>query len=153
MPDIVISNTSCFIVLIKISELGLLHNMYGEIITSPEVAAEYSQTLPEWVKIKSPSDRFSQQILELQLDKGEASVIALAIETPNSTIILDDYKARLIAEKLGLKITGTLGIIIKAKLRGIIPSIKPYLEKIRNTDFRLNPEIVSQAFREAEELE
>ncbi len=151
MPNIVISNTSCFIVLTKIGELGLLHKMYGEIITSPEVVAEYSQPLPDWVKIKSPSDRFSQQILELQLDKGEASVIALAMETPKSTIILDDHKARIIAEKLGIKITGTIGIIIKAKLRGVIPSIKPYLEKIRKTDFRLTPAIEQQALVEAGE--
>ncbi|MCX6274765.1 MAG: DUF3368 domain-containing protein [Bacteroidetes bacterium] len=45
--------------------------------------------------------------------------------------LLDDYKARKIAEHLGLEITGTLGVIIKAKLNGIITSVKPYLEKIR----------------------
>jgi predicted nucleic acid-binding protein len=78
-------------------------------------------------------------------------VIALAIETPESTIILDDYKAMVIAEKLGLKFSGTIGFIIKAKLSGLIPSIKPYLEKIRKTDFRLTSEIELQALKEAGE--
>jgi predicted nucleic acid-binding protein len=68
------------------------------------------------------SDKYRQQLLEMQIDKGESSAIALALETPQSTIILDDFKARKIAEKLGLNVTGTLGVIIKAKLRGIIPS-------------------------------
>ncbi len=152
MPELVVSNTSCFIVLSKIGELDLLRRMYGEIITSAEVISEFAHPLPDWIKIKPIIDKYSQQILELQLDKGEASVIALSIETPKSTIILDDYKARVIAEKLGLTITGTLGIIIKAKLQGIIPSIKPLLEKIRATDFRLSPDIESQALNEAGEL-
>jgi len=53
--------------------------------------------------------------LELQLDKGEASAIALALEIQDSTLILDDFKARKVAEKLGLKITGTLGLMILPK--------------------------------------
>lgn len=72
----------------------------------------------------------------MQIDKGESSAIALALETPDSTVILDDYKARKIAQQLGINFTGTIGVIIKAKLKGIIPSIKPYLEKIKQTNFR-----------------
>ena len=49
----------------------------------------------------------------MQLDKGESSAIALAFETPDCTIILDDYKARKIADQLGLHITGTIGVIVK----------------------------------------
>ena len=75
----------------------------------------------------------------------------MALETPNSTVILDDYKARKIAEKLGIVFTGTIGVIIKAKLKGIIPSIKPLLEKIKQTDFRLSEEIEFEAIKEAKE--
>jgi predicted nucleic acid-binding protein len=87
----------------------------------------------------------------MQIDRGESSAIALALETPDSTIILDDYKARKIAEQLGIIFTGTIGVIIKAKLNGIIPSIKPLLEKIKQTDFRLSAEIELQALKEANE--
>jgi predicted nucleic acid-binding protein len=87
----------------------------------------------------------------MQIDKGESSAIALALETPDSTIILDDYKARKIAKQLGLIFTGTIGVIVKAKLKGIIPSIKPILEKIKQSDFRLSPEIELQALKEAKE--
>ncbi|WP_291083304.1 DUF3368 domain-containing protein [Flavobacterium sp. BFFFF1] len=61
-------------------------------------------------------------------------------------------KARKVAENLGLNFTGTIGILIKAKLTGLIPSIKPLLEKIVETNFRLSPELQLQALKEAKEL-
>jgi len=87
----------------------------------------------------------------MQIDKGESSAIALALETSDSTVILDDYKARKIAEQIGLTYTGTIGVIIKAKLTGKIPSIKPLLQKIKQTDFRLSAEIELLALKEANE--
>ncbi len=109
------------------------------------------RTLPEWVEIAEVKDKYRQTILKLQIDKGESSAIALALETPDSVVILDDYKARKIAERLGVTLTGTIGVIIKAKLNGIIPSVKPIIEKIKQTDFRLSAEIESQALKEADE--
>lgn len=106
--------------------------------------------MPEWIEIAPVKDKYKQRLLEMQIDKGESSAIALAIETPNSTLILDDFKARKIAEQLGLPYTGTIGIIIKAKLQGIIQTIKPILSKIKQTDFRLSA-IEIQALKEANE--
>ena len=103
------------------------------------------EPLPEWVEIAEVKDKYRQTILELQIDKGESSAIALALETPDSVVILDDYKARKIAEQLGVTITGTIGVIIKARLNGIIPSIKPLLKKIKQTGFHLSDEIELQA--------
>jgi len=97
-------------------------------------------------------DKSKQLLLEMQIDKGESSAIALAMETTNSIVIIDDYKARKIAEKLGLTYTGTIGVIIKAKLLGIIPSIKPLLERIKQTDFRLSADIELQALKESKEI-
>ena len=151
MPKTIISDTSCLIVLSSINELELLQKTYGQILTTLEVAAEFGEPLPDWIEIKSPLDKLRQQSLEIQIDKGEASAIALALEIPESILILDDNKARGIAKKLGLEITGTIGVIIKAKLKGVIPSIKPILIKIRNTDFRLSDDIEQQAFKEAGE--
>lgn len=151
MPKTIVSDTSCFIILTNIGELDLLQKVYGKIITTAEVAFEFGKTLPEWIEITAPADKYRQKILELQLDKGEASAIALALEIPESTIILDDQKARKIPENLGLEITVTIGVIIKAKLLDIIPSIKPFLNKIKDTDFRLSDEIEQQALKEAGE--
>jgi len=151
MHKTIISDTSCFIILTNIGELELLHKVYGQIVTTLDIANEYGETLPEWVEIVTVKDKYRQQLLEMQIDKGESSAIALALETPDSTIILDDYKARKIADQLGLVFTGTIGVIIKAKLNGIILSIKPLLEKIKQNDFRLSAEIELQALKEAKE--
>jgi len=151
MHKTIICDTSCFIVLTNIGDLDLLRKVYGQIFTTPEVASEYGESLPEWIIIERPVNIQMQQLLELQLDKGESSAIALALMTPECTIILDDITARKIAERLGLEITGTLGVIIKAKLNGIIPSIKPLIEKIKTTNFRLTPDIELQALVAAKE--
>ena len=151
MPKIIISDTSCFIILENIGKLELLQKAYGEIVTTTEIVNEYGEPLPEWVKIGTVKDKYRQQLLEMQIDKGESSAIALALETPDYTIILDDYKARKIAEQLGINFTGTIGVIVKAKLKGIIPSIKPLLEKIKLTNFRLSDDIELQALKEANE--
>ena len=129
----------------------MLKKIYGQIVTTSIIAEEYGETLPDWVVVQNVSDKYTQQILELQLDKGESSAIALALETPKSILILDDYKARKIAHQLGLTFTGTIGILVKAKLIGIIPSIKPYITKIKETNFRISPEIELQALKEAKE--
>lgn len=151
MPKTIISDTSCFIVLKNIDELELLHKLYGQIITTPEIENEYGEELPEWVEIAAVKDKYRQQLLEMQIDKGQSSAIALALETQDCTIILDDYKARKIAAQLGLTYTGTIGVIIKAKLKGIIPSVKPLLKKIKQTDFRLSDELELLALKEAKE--
>ncbi|MBC7643434.1 MAG: DUF3368 domain-containing protein [Flavobacterium sp.] len=152
MPKLIIADTSCFIILSKINELNLLQNLYEQVITTSDIAIEFGETLPNWVKIKSISNKNYQEILELQIDKGESSAIALALETENCIIILDDYKARKIAQKLSISVTGTIGIIIKAKQIGLIESIKPILEKIKSTNFRLSKEIENQALILANEF-
>jgi len=152
MPSAVISDTSCFIILSKINELDLLHKVYENIFTTPEVATEYGETLPEWVKILSVKDKYRQQLLEMQLGKGESSAMALSLEIPDSILILDDYKARKTAEMLNLKFIGTIGLIIKAKLIGVVPSVKPLLQKIKQTNFRLSVDMEQYAIKEAGEL-
>ncbi len=151
MLKIIISDTSCFIILTNIGELDLLQKVYGKVTTTIDIATEYGETLPPWVEISSVNDKYRQQLLEMQIDKGESSAIALALEIPNCVVILDDYKARKIAEHLGVNFTGTIGVIVKAKLKGIIPSIKPILEKIKQSNFRLSAEIELQALKEANE--
>ena len=126
--------------------------MYGQILTTSVIASEFGEALPEWVTIREVCDNDKLQLLEFHIDRGESSAIALALEIPESVLILDDFKARKMAQHLGLTYTGTIGVIIKAKLNGVIPSIKPYLEKIKATNFRISPEIELMAYRESKEL-
>ncbi len=76
---------------------------------------------------------------------GEASAIALAKEFDNDALLLlDDLKARKLAVRLNLKITGTLGIIHKAKQMGIIGKVKPLINLLLETDFRISNRIVDE---------
>ena len=151
MHKIIISDTSCFIILTNIGELHLLQKLYSKITTTIEIVTEFGEPLPEWVEILSVKSKDTQRLLEMQIDKGESSAIALALEISDSLLILDDIKARKVATQLGLSITGTLGIIIKAKLEGIIPSVIPILNKIKQTDFRLSDEVELQVLKAAKE--
>ena len=151
MPKIIISDTSCLIILNKIGELDLLRQLYNTVTITHDILLEYGEQLPDWIEVQQAKDQYRQQLLEMQIDKGEASAIALALETADNTVILDDWKARKLAERLGLSVTGTLGVIIRAKSTGLISSIKPYLEKIRETNFRISEELEQIALREANE--
>lgn len=92
-------------------------------------------------------DKKYQEILETQIDKGEASAIALAKESDDPLLILDDRKARKVADKLKLKITGTLGVIHKAKQMGVIKMVKPFLDKMLFTDFRISDSIIKEMLK------
>lgn len=140
--EIVIADTSCFILLDNIEELDLLKALFGHVITTSIIAAEFGSPLPEWIQIRTVKDVLFQSSLDI--DPGEASAIALAIESEPSLIVLDDAKGRKIARKLNLNYTGTLGILLKAKRSGIIPALRPLLEKIQLTNFRYSNEVFQE---------
>lgn len=152
MQKIIIADTSCLIILDRIGELDLLKKLFGEVFITEEIAIEFKATLPEWFSIQEPKNKNYQKILEASIDKGEASAIAFALEQSDCLLIIDDYKGRKYAEQLGIKITGTLGVIIYAKLNGHIETVKSLLEKIKTTDFRLTEELEQIILEKAGEL-
>ncbi|MEO7264863.1 MAG: DUF3368 domain-containing protein [Ferruginibacter sp.] len=135
MQKIIVSDTSCLILLDKIGELNLLNKLFGRIITTIEVANEFGKPLPAWIIIQQATNKDFQALMESKIDKGEASAIALAVELPGCVLIIDEIKGRRIAETLGLNITGTIGILIQAKNAGLDISLKSILEKIKETNF------------------
>lgn len=149
--NIVIADTTCFILLDKIGKIDLLKEMFQHISTSSIIAAEFGKPLPEWVKIMELRDVNAQNILELEIDKGEASAIALALETENALLILDDLKGRKLAERLSLTYTGTFGLFLKAKEEGLLISIKPLLQLIQATNFRFSPKVMDAILKQAGE--
>ena len=152
MSKIIISDTSCFIVLSKIGQLEILQQIFNTIVTTPEIADEFGETLPDWVELVAVKDRSKQQLLATQIDKGEASAMALALEIENSWLIIDDYKARKLAKTLRIDYLGTIGVILLAKQKGIIHAVKPILEKIKTTNFRISAELEVYVLMEAKEL-
>ena len=140
----VITDTSCLIVLAKMNALELLHLLYRRVIITKEINEEYGDLLPEWIEILSVTNKKYQQLLELILDRGEASAIALAMEMENVLLIIDDLKARKETKRLGLPMTGTLGVLYASKQKGFITALKPYMEMLQTYDFRIAPHIVNE---------
>jgi len=151
MPELIISDASSLIVLDKIGHLDMLNCCYENICTTPEVVTEYGLLLPEWIKVQSASNVILQQFLETTLDKGEASAITLATELEDARLILDDLKARKTAKSMNLKITGTLGVLVKAKQEDCISSIREIIELLRSTDFRMSDTLIEEILRQAGE--
>ncbi|MFO7658516.1 MAG: DUF3368 domain-containing protein [Bacteroidales bacterium] len=149
--EIIISDTSCLIILYKIGELELLKALSGKVVITKTIKKEFGKSLPDWIKIKSPSDNHYQHILEMDLDPGEASAIALSLETDNAILIIDDLKGRKVAERLGLRYSGTFGLILRAKQQGIVTSIRPTLNKIRETNFRFSESLYEIILKDAKE--
>lgn len=147
--EVVIADTTCFILLDKIGELNLLRSLFGSVVTTTIIASEFGDSLPEWVRIKEVKDVLFQSTLDV--DRGEASAIALAIESPPSLIVLDDDKARKKARKLQLNVTGTLGLFLKAKREGIIPDVKSMLIKVQKTNFYYSESVFNEILKLAGE--
>jgi len=148
---VVITDTSCLIILEKIALLSVLHQLFAFVLTTPEIAREYGSTLPEWIKVVSVKDKSLQKKLSLMVDKGEASAIALAHEIENKYLITDDMEARKLAVKLGFSIIGTLGVLLRAKQESYITLVKPFIEQMKQTDFRASDDLYQTVLRKANE--
>ena len=149
--NIVIADTTCIILLDKIGQLELLRKIFTSVSVTKETADEYGKPFPEWIVVKSVSDKHYQKILETEIDRGEASAMALSIELGNALLILDDLKARQFAGKLQLNYTGTLGLLLSAKQKAIIPSVRFYIEKIKHPNFRFSSKLLDEIIKEAGE--
>lgn len=100
--------------------------------------------MPKWIKIQSVKDKKYQTFLSTQVDVGESSALALAKELDNPLLLLDDLKARKLAKKLNLNYTGTLGVLHKAKQLQLIDAIKPLINALLSTDFRVSESLINE---------
>ncbi|GHV76425.1 hypothetical protein AGMMS49942_12460 [Spirochaetia bacterium] len=137
LSSLIIADASCLIGLTNINLLDILRALYGTVTITPEIAAEYGLDFPDWITVASVKNTVLQTAIQSDLHPGEASAIALALENPDSLVVLDDKKARRYAVNLGLTITGTMGIIVSAEESGIIKNADEVFEQLRKIGFRL----------------
>jgi predicted nucleic acid-binding protein len=130
--------------------LYLLPQVFPVVYAPPAVQSELRRSL-EWLIIKPVQNMALVAALEMQLDAGEAEVIALAMELENAVVILDDKKARRIAKELGLRVIGTVGMLLRAKGKGIIDEVEAVLDALEGADFRLSEALRREALRLAGE--
>lgn len=147
MPDIILPDTSCLIFLDKIEEIEVLQKLYSRTIVTREIVEEHISPLKTWIEIQTAKEKRYQKVLEQTVDKGEASIMVLALEMENCIVSIDDLKARKVAKRMGLRVTGTLGIIQKAKKAGYIESMRETMEKLKRVDFRISERIEQELLR------
>ena len=149
--DSIIVDTSCLILLSRINKISLLKLPGRELFTTPQVRNEYKTALPSWINVIKPQKEVVDEIISMNLDLGEASAIALAMDLKNSLLIIDDFKGRKVAAELNIRYSGSLGLILRAKQERILPSVKPVVKKIEKTNFRVDKSLLSTILQEAGE--
>jgi uncharacterized protein len=150
-----VCNASPIIGLVQIAQSRLLQSLFTTILVAPAVAFEVEPTLPvrpEWIQVKSLALPLHSATESRSLGRGEKETISLGMEIQADRIILDDYQARELAKRLGLHVVGTVGILLAAKRRQLIPSVKPHLDSLLEVGFFLSNKWYRHALIEADEL-
>lgn len=149
MKEPIVTNSTCLISLERIGQLELLPDLFEPILAPPHVQQEFGGSAP-WLTVQAPQNAALVMALTQLVDPGEAEAIALALER-NTMLALDDLKARRVAQRLGVRIVGTIGILVRAKRQGVLSSLRPQLEALKNAGFRLTAELEQEALRLANE--
>jgi predicted nucleic acid-binding protein len=163
---IVISDTSPITNLAAIGQLDLLRLLYGSIIIPLAVYNELTQTThanPGTEEVKTLSWIHTQTVQDVKkvtdvlnsesnIHIGEAEAIILAIELNAQLLLMDEKRGRMLANSYSLKVTGLLGVLLQAKAKQIIPTVKPLIEQLINqAEFRISAELYQQILVIAQE--
>lgn len=154
---LIVSDSSALIALGRIKLLNILEGLYGKIIIPEAVQKEVKNSneknaiSEKWIISKNVKDKLAVNILGGRLGKGESEVIALGLELESDLLILDEKAARNTAALLGLKFTGTVGILIAAKQKKLIKQVKPYLDSLAQRGFYLSERLYGETIRIAGE--
>ena len=158
MAERIVINTGPLITLARMDALDVPGQLSYEFICPREVQAELEAGVvaghpvvnPAWLQLCPLQGALSRMMLSA-LDEGEAAVILLALEQRISLVCIDEWKGRRIALATGLKVTGALGLLGKAKIEGIIPAVSPFIERALRNGIRYHPALVRQVLEALEE--
>jgi hypothetical protein len=149
---IVISDTSAITNLAAIEYLQLLPQLYDRVIIPEAVYRELVEIDPPvpgtlevqtatWLEVRQVVNRevIKRLQIEARLDTGESEALALALELDADLLLIDERRGRAEADRLGVKITGLLGILVEAKDKNLIVAVKPLMDAlIATSDFRVS---------------
>lgn len=155
---IVISDTSIITNLAAIQHLFLLPKLYQNVIIPEAVYRELADISPpvpgtlevqnaSWLEVRQVLNRSVIERLqtEARLDPGESQAIALALEINSDLLLIDERRGRAEANRLGLKITGLLGVLVEAKNQNTIVAVKPLIDAmIATSEFRVSTALYNQ---------
>jgi predicted nucleic acid-binding protein len=156
-PLIYLTRLNLFAVLRKLHEQVLVpHAVWNEVAVLgkgyPEAANLESAVREKWIKVETCSgEPTSLGHNAERLQRGEIEAILLARER-KGLLLTDDSDGREVAEACGLLVSGTIGILTRAKRENYLPQIKPLLEQLRKqTNFRMSETLYCLALSQAGE--
>lgn len=150
---IVVADTTPLNYLILIGEIEILPRLYGRVVIPPAVQSELAHDaappavrtwLAEghpWLEILVPGATMDPELMEL--DAGEREAIALAEQISADQLIIDERSGRRAAERRGLSVIGTVGVLREAADEGLL-DLRTAVEKLRETSFHISPEILAR---------
>ena len=153
---IVVANAGPLITLARIDHLDLMPKMYGQVSIPPAVQREvinFGLQRPgateikeaSWIQVVQIQDTIALNLLRERLDLGESEAIVLALDIQADLLLIDEARGRRVAEARGLNKTGTVGTLILAKQRGLIPAITPLLDNLMAAGFHMSPNLYQTA--------
>ena len=155
----VISNTTPLIALADIGCFDILQKIYEEIMIPAavleEVKSEPAKTLVtnnDFIRVFPVADSQVKKMFSSRLHAGEIEVMLLAEEKQADLLIMDDNSAKKMAKFLGFNVTGTLGVLLKAKNKGYINEIQPFVDKLQDNGFYVSFQVKQYVLEEAKEL-
>ena len=163
LPEPVVSNSGPLITLATIGRLALLEALFKEIAVPQAVYDEVvthgagepgsaETAAATWIRIVQVRDELAVNLLQESLGAGESEAIVLAQELNAKHVLIDDALARRKAGHIGLRVTGTLGILLMAREAGLILAVKPALDELRQTDFRMSERVYQDVLGKAGEV-
>lgn len=162
---IVISDTSTITNLAAIQYIRLLPQLYERITIPEAVYRELSEIEPPvpgtleaqaapWIEVRQVLNRTTIKRLqvEMRLDLGESEAIALALALNADLLLIDERRGRAEADRLGIRITGLLGVLVEAKQKNLIFTVKPLMDALIATSaFRVSSALYSQILNTVDE--
>jgi predicted nucleic acid-binding protein len=150
---IVVADTSPINYLILIEQIHVLPQMYGSVVipqavrdelkslAAPDQVRSWIGQPPMWLEIRIPQN--ISDTLPAGLDPGERDAILLAVELHADQLIVDDRQGRQEAQKLGIPVVGTLGVLKEAAIRGLL-DLRKAVARLQSTSFHVSPEILER---------
>ncbi len=163
---IVVSDTSVITNLTAVQHFHLLPQLYNQVTIPEAVYRELADIDPPvpgtlevqdapWLEVRQVVDREVIEHLQgkVRLDPGESEAIALAVELNADLLLIDERRGRAEADRLGLKITGLLGILVEAKRKELIAAVKPLIDAlIATSEFRVSSALYHQILETVDEV-
>ncbi|MEM9997513.1 MAG: DUF3368 domain-containing protein [Bacteroidota bacterium] len=147
----VVTDASPLIGLERAGYLDIIPAVFAQVAAPPAVVAEVGHT-PVWLGVVQPQDAMLvAQLRAVPFGAGEAEVLAVATERRDVTAVLDERRARAYAQRQGVPVVGTVGMVLQAKRRGHLQAVRPVLDALRASGFRVGDGLYAEALARAGE--